>query len=188
MLLCEWTFPKYSKECADTVIPMLESFSDNLPDEKTNRMFFALFGLEVSVPKDYHLDVVEPYPTSISMVFENRKHFRIEAHRYGMADVYMEGADVRNFYHRCLYAKRCRVTDTRTVAPYCGCDTAEIDFKTRGRIGLDMLLGPWWKGCGCAFLKPQENRIYAFEHIASQFLHEREKVKDIFPQKPQNRE
>lgn len=183
MFLCEWTFPKYTKENADIVVPMLDSFADNAPDEKTGRMFFALFGLEVSVPQDYHLDTVEPYPAAVTMIFENRKHYRIEAHRYGMADICMEGAGVLSFYHRCLYAKRYSIAEKRAVVPYSGFETAEIEFRTRGRIGFDMLLGPWWKGFGCAFLKPQENRICAYEHIASRFLHEREKVKDIFPQK-----
>lgn len=183
MYLCEWIFPKYTKENADAVVSMLESYSDNAPDEKTGRQFYALFGLECSVPKEYHFVKPEPFPASVSMIFENRKHYTITARRFGMADVYMQGANVANFYHRCLYARRWAIRSVMTVSPVNGCDTCEIEFRARGKFGFDFLLGPWWHGFASAFYKPSENRVYAFEHLASPFYKEREKLKDIFQPK-----
>lgn len=183
MLLCEWIFDKYSKDMAELVVPMLDSFTDNAPDPATKRQFFALFGLEASLPEGYHFVDLEAVPTSVTMNFENAKHYKISVHRFGLADVYMQGADTANFYHRCLYARRYAIRDIRKLPPVNGCETVEIDYRARGKFGFDFLLGPWWHGFASAFYKKSENRIYAFEHLGSQFSKEREKLKDIFQQK-----
>lgn len=183
MFLCEWTFDKYSKDMAELVVPMLDSFTDNAPDPVTKRQYFALFGLEASLPEGYRFMDLEAVPTSITMNFENAKHYKISVHRFGLADIYMQGADTANFYHRCLYARRYAIRDIRKLPPVNGCETVEIDYRTRGKFGFDFLLGPWWHGFASAFHKKSENRIYAFEHLGSQFSKEREKLKDIFQPK-----
>lgn len=183
MFLCEWIFDKYTKDQADLVIPMLDSFTDNEPDPETKRQFFALFGLEASLPAGYKFVDLEAVPTSVTMNFENAKHYKIGVHRFGLADIYMQGADTANFYHRFLYAKRYSIKDIRKTAPVNGHETAEIDYRARGRFGFDFVLGPWWHGFGSAFYKKSENRIYAFEHLVSHFAKEHELLKDIFQQK-----
>ncbi len=183
MFLCEWIFPKYSKENAERVVPMLESFSENDPDKDTGRTNFSLFGLEVSIPAGYHFLELTPYPAAVTMDFENIKHYKISVHRFGMADVYMQGADTANFYHRCLYARKYAIKDVKTIPPVNGCEAAEILYQARGKFGFDFLLGPWWCGFGSAFLKSSENRVYAFEHLASRFFKERETLKNIFRKK-----
>lgn len=183
MLLCEWIFESYSKELAELVIPMLESYMENPADARTKRQYYALFGLEVSIPEGYKFVNLEAVPTAVTMNFENAKHYKIAAHRFGMAGTYMQGANVANFYHRCLYAKRYAIRDVKTVSPVNGNDTAEIQYRARGKFGFDFLLGPWWHGFASAFLKENENRIYAFEHLCSPFHKEREKLKDIFQPK-----
>ena len=44
--LHEWIFPKWSPETVETVIPMLDSYSFNPPDE-AGRVFYAMFGPNV---------------------------------------------------------------------------------------------------------------------------------------------
>lgn len=183
MFLCEWIFDKYTKDMADLILPMLESFTDNEPDPVTKRQYFALFGLEASLPEGYRFIDLEAVPTAITLNFENAKHYKISVHRFGMADIYMQGSDVSNFYHRCLFARRYAIRDVRKIAPVNGNEAAEIDYRARGKFGFDFLLGPWWHGFGSAFLKKSENRIYAFEHLGSHFSKEREKLKDIFQPK-----
>lgn len=183
MYLCEWIFDKYTKDMADLIVPMLDSYTDNDPDPTTKRQFFALFGLEASLPEGYKFVDMEAVPTSVTLNFENAKHYKISVHRFGLADIYMQGADTANFYHRYLYSKRYVIRDVRKVGAVNGNQTAEIDYRARGKFGFDFLLGPWWHGFGSAFLKKNENRIYAFEHLGSHFSKEREKLKDIFLQK-----
>lgn len=185
MFLFEWVFPKYTKDLADTVAAMLETFTLNEPED--GRQFYALCGLEVSVPADYHFTKFEPYPAAVTMVFENARHYTITTHRFGMVNVYMQGANVTNFYHRCLYARRFAIRSAVTVDPVAGNETAEVQYRARGKFGFDFLLGPWWHGFGSAFHKVSENRVYAFEHLASHLSKPREKLKDIFRQKLQEK-
>ncbi len=180
MFLCEWIFEKYTKDMADLVVPMLDSFTDNEPDPATKRQYFALFGLEASLPEGYRFMELEAFPTAVTLHFENAKHYKISVHRFGMADVYMQGSDLANFYHRCLFARHYTIRDVRKIQPVHGNEAAEIDYRTRGKFGFDFLLGPWWHGFGSAFYKKSENRIYAFEHLGSHFSKERETLKDIF--------
>ncbi len=187
MFLCEWVFPNYTKEAAEAAAAMLDTFHTNECGED-GRQFYSLFGLDVSIPKDYHFATLMPYPAAVSMIFENRKYYKITVHRYGMAATYMRGANVTNFYHRCLYATRCSVRSAVTVDPVAGNNTAEIQFRARGKFGFDFLLGPWWHGFGSAFYKESENRIYAFEHLCSHLVRGREKLKDIFRQKLSEKE
>ncbi len=182
MFLCEWVFPYYTKENAELAAAMLETFHSN-ECSADGRMFYSLFGLDVSIPKEYHFTSLQPYPAAITMTFENHKYYKINVHRYGMIETYMRGAAVTNFYHRCLYAARYAIKSAETVTPAAGHDTAEVRFRTRGKFGFDFLLGPWWHGFGSAFHKKSENRVYAFEHICSHLVKEREKLKDIFRQK-----
>ncbi len=187
MFLCEWVFPKYTKELAENAAAMLETFSCN-ESSADGRQFYSLFGLDVSIPKGYHFTTLTPYPAAVTMVFENRKYYKITAHRYGMVDVYMRGANLTNFYHRCLYATRCAIKSAVTADPVAGHDVAEVQFRMRGKFGFDFLLGPWWHGFGSAFHKKSENRVYAFEHLCSHLVKERETLKDIFRQKLAERE
>ncbi len=181
MLLCEWIFPKYSEAAVAEVVPMLESFNTNPAVD--GWAFYALFGLEVNVPEDYHFVELTPLPAAVTMKFENQKYYILEVHRWGMADVVMQGANVTNFYHRQLYARKYNIRDAKTVDPVNGNDVAEIAYRARGKWGFDFLLGPWWTGFGSAFLRKSENRIYGFEHLASRFVKERLQLRDIFRRK-----
>lgn len=180
MQLNEWIFPGYSRAAADMVIPMLDSYEDNLPDEN-GRVFYALFGLEASIPESFLLKSVEAYPAAVTMNFENKRHHLIQAHRWGMADLCMEGADLTNFYHRYLYGKRFSIKSAERMSSVSGCEVSEIRYRARGKYGFDFLLGPWWRGFGSAFLKKNENRIYAFEHLVSPLAEkEHESLKKVF--------
>ena len=117
------------------------------------------------------------------MTFENKRHFRLIAHRWGMADILMQGATAGNFYHRYLYKKHYAVKEVQTNMDIAGHSGGMIQFRTRGKLGFDFVLGPWWKGSGYAFLVPGENRIYGMEHIAPHFIKGRESVRDVFHKK-----
>ena len=179
--LNEWIFPSYSESAVAEVIPMLESYSDNLPD-RAGRVFYAQFGLELSLPSEWILKEIDPYPAAVTLMFENSHRHKILAHRFGMAQLNMQGADVSSFYHRYLYGKRYAVRSVSSdeVSAYPG---GRVTFKTRGKRGFDFVLGAWWRGEGTAFLLESENRIYAFEHIAQDRVKVREDVRDVFQRK-----
>ena len=59
-MLNEWIFPCYSREAAAEVIGMLQTYSDNTPEN--GRVEYAMFGLEVSIPEAYELISIEAYP------------------------------------------------------------------------------------------------------------------------------
>lgn len=179
--LNEWVFPSYSPEKAQEVVPMLESYSHNLPG-KDGRVDYALFGLELSLGEKWILKEIEPYPGSITLMFENSSRHKIYAHRFGMAELILEGADTSNFYHRFLYNKHYKIRQV-VKSEVSGRDGGRVTFATRGKRGFDFVLGAWWRGEGVAFLQESENRIYAFEHIAQSRIKAREDVRDIFRDK-----
>lgn len=179
MQLNEWIFPEYSRGAVETVLPMLDSYADNLPGDD-GRIFHALFGLEVSIPENFRLTGIDAYPAAITMNFENRRRHTIRAHRWGMADLRMEGANLTNFYHRFLYANRFAVKSAETIPAVSGCEAAEVCYRARGKYGFDFLLGPWWRGFGASFLRKSENRIYAFEHLTPPLTKEHETLKKVF--------
>lgn len=182
MLLNEWIFPKYTPENAETVVPMLETYSNNLPDAD-GRVYYALFGLELTILKDFVLNKIEPFPAAVSLSFENPRHHTFIAHRWGMADIFMQGSDTANFLHRYLYAKRFAIKGAKAGEALFGRETGEVEYRARGKFGFDFLLGPWWRGYAAAFLDRQENRIYGFEHLASRNVPERETLKAVFAPK-----
>lgn len=181
-LLNEWIFPSYTPEAAAEVVPMLQSYSDNNPDDH-GRVEYAMFGLEASIPSGYHLEKIEAYPASVSMTFENSRHFKLMVHRWGMADLIMQGASVGNFYHRYLYGQRYAVKEVHYDCDIDGHAGGTVVFRARGKLGFDFVLGPWWRGEGTGFLKTHENRIYGVEHIAPIFTKNRESVRDVFRKK-----
>ena len=164
------------------MVPMLQSYSDNNPDSD-DRVEYAMFGLEVSIPKSYHLVKIEAYPAAVSLNFENSRHFKLMVHRWGMADLVMQGANVGNFYHRYLYGRRYAVKEVHYDSEIAGHEGGTVNFRTRGKLGFDFVLGPWWRGEGACFLKAHENRIYGVEHIAPLFIKNRESVRDVFRKK-----
>lgn len=176
-LLVEWTFPDYSSQKAETVRPMLESFKANIPQD--GKLFFGAFGLEINLPDDFKFESISAIPAAITMEFENKKHHRLIAHRWGMPELLFEGSDVKVFYHRFLY-NRCRyvIKDIKTVEFFSN-EGAEVDFRTRGRFGFDFLLGPWWRGKGTIYHDKSEMRVYAVEHIAPNRIKDRLTVKDV---------
>ncbi len=180
-ILNEWIFPRFTEENVKEVIPMLESYTKN-PADSAGRRLYAMFGLEVSVPQEFEFLKVEPYPASIAMYFENRHHHRLEAHRWGMTDMLLQGADTLNYYHRFLYSKKYQIRETSRNEKMAQ-DNGIIHFRTRGKFGMDFLLGPWWTGEGAAFLNRDENRIYGLEHIAPKRYRERETLETVFARK-----
>lgn len=179
-ILNEWIFPAYSPNTTSEVMSMLESYTDNAPEN--DRVFYAMFGLELSLPEQFSLKKIEPFPAAVTLTFEREKYQTLIAHRWGMADVVMQKAAVSNFYHRFLFSRKTGIksVEGRTIGGYNG---AFISFRKRGKLGFDYVLGPWWHGEGSAFLVEQENRIYAFEHIAPRTWKTRENVKDVFRSK-----
>lgn len=177
-LLVEWTFPEYSKKKADLVLPMLESFHTNEPED--GKKFYAAFGLELKIPEGFKLDTITALPACITMNFENKKHHKITARRWGMPDILFEGSDVKDFYHRFLYSHCRYVIKNVHNAEFFGKQGAEIDFQTRGKFGFDFLLGPWWRGKATVYHDTNEMRVYAMEHFAPRWTKERLTVNDVF--------
>ena len=177
-LLVEWVFPDYSEEKSQTVLPMLKSFKQNDPVD--GKIFYGGFGLEVNLPENFKLETVSALPAAITMEFENKKHHRITAHRWGMPQLLFEGSDVKDFYHRFLY-NQCRyVIKNIHSSEFFGKEGTEVDFRVRGRFGLDMLLGPWWRGKATAYHDKNEMRVYAIEHAAPNRIKDRLTANDVF--------
>lgn len=177
-LLVEWIFPDYSKEKAKTVLPMLKSFKQNKPID--GKIFYGGFGLEVNLPEGFKLETVSAMPAAITMEFENRKHHRITAHRWGMPELLFQGSDVKDYYHRFLYNQRRYVIKEIHSAEFFGEEGVEADFRVRGRFGFDMLLGPWWRGKATAFHDKNEKRVYALEHAAPNRVKDRVTAREVF--------
>lgn len=177
-LLVEWVFPDYSEEKAEIVLPLLKSFKANEP--KDGKIFYGGFGLEVHLPEGFKLETVSALPAAVTMEFENKKHHRITAHRWGMPEILFEGSNVKDFYHRFLYNQSRYVIKEIHSAEFFGKEGAEADYRVRGRFGFDMLLGPWWRGKATVFYNKNEKRVYAVEHAAPNRIKDRVKATDVF--------
>ena len=176
--LHEWIFSAYTPERETEARLLLKSVNANAPDEK-GYSFYALFGLETWLPAGFELTEIRPYPTDVTLEFENRKHHRIVLSRIGMAAFQLQNDTLSRFYQERLVRKKYVVKKLgeRTAGML---KLASHEFRVRGRFGFDALLGPWWKGVGEALLLPESNRICCFEHIAPARIAEREKFENIF--------
>ena len=160
----EWSFSCLDGRMLNLARSLMKSFRANEPDERGFK-FYAMFGLELKLPKEYLLSDVNPYPAAVTLSFETLTHKRIIAHRWGMANCLLENCSVLDFYHRFLFDSRYSIRAKREFE-ILGESGGEVEFRTRGRWGFDFLLGAWWRGRGEVVLSPDENRIYAIEFIA----------------------
>jgi len=176
-VLIEWIFPEYSKKNFAKVKELLLSFKENYPED--GKKFFAGWGLELFLPDGFELKKISSLPAAVSMEFENKKHHRIIAHRWGMPELLLQNDDLTSFYHRFLYSQ-CRFVIKNTAEDsFMNMNASVINFKTRGKWGMDFLLGPWWSGYATAVLDQNEKRIYALEHIAPARFKQRETVQSV---------
>lgn len=159
--MIEWVFPAFDPELLHAVIaPMLKGTRPNSGEVRA----WAAFGLELRLPAEYAVAEVHALPANVTLVFLNRKHHRIVAHRLGLPAENLNGEDLPTFYTRCLAAQHARVSSARP-ADWRGRPGVEAEFRMRGRRGFDLLLGPWWRGNGMLYHDPDEKRLYAFEQV-----------------------
>lgn len=178
-LLAEWIFPDFEPDKLETIQAMIGTFRPNLPNDRGFKTYGAM-GLELQIPSEYHLTALQALPAAITMSFENKKHNSIHAHRWGMAGLLLRNDSILNFYHRILYQRKHVIKDACKQS-FFGYEGAEITFRTRGKIGFDFLLGSWWRGLGTSFFVPEENRIYAVEHVAPHLRKLRYTANDLIP-------
>lgn len=161
-ILLQWLFPSYQQALIDSVVhPVLSSFVAN--DGELLR--WAIFGLDLQLPRRFTLTQVSAYPANVSLTFE-AKRGRVIARRWGLSPLLLAERSLRQFY-RSSFAGNCRAdTGAQIESPgTAGNPAVTVQFRQRGEHALEKMTGRWWAGRAIAWHDPKEMRIYAIEQV-----------------------
>ncbi|MBN1256295.1 MAG: hypothetical protein JXA52_01170 [Planctomycetes bacterium] len=160
--LLRWIFPRYDPEKLQTLwVPLWESYQPNNGDFK----HWAVFGLDVMIPKTFQLETIAALPANVMLIFEGGKRMRLSFHRWGIPDLLLGGRTLAEFYEDFLVGGGAKIEEVQRQK-FRGMEGVVIDYNERAEYAMDKLYGRW-QGQGTIWYNREELRIYAFEQVGS---------------------
>lgn len=140
---------------------VLESFR---PNDGPDR-HWAAFGLEFTIPAEFHLTAVRALPAMQVMGFENERGDSITIHRYGMTSVLLAEDDMATFFAR-VKGSRFQLRRRGTFAATSRQEGIVLCYQTRGKEGLSRMVGRRREGRVWLWRHDDRQRLYVIDHCA----------------------
>ena len=165
-LLLEWVFPLAKPELSRSVhTPLLESLTH--PD--SDPRLWSLFGTSVLLPANFAPEDIQPYPGNVAITYKTPKRHFFTVRRWAMPDELLGPQDLSSF-GRVLMAKLlCKVVSAEPTT-FQGHEAARIEYKQKGKVGFETIVGQWWPGEAIIFRNREEQRLVCIQQAGPKRL------------------
>ena len=160
-VLLQWVFPQWDPgRWRETLQPMLAATVPHSGDFQD----WAIFGLHITLPRDWRLTGLNPLPANVSASWENAKHRQVTMRRWGMARAVLEEFTPELLMRKTLMEQNSGI-QTLVSQPVGKFPGVHAEFTRRGQFGFEKVVGRWWPGTADMWINAAENRIYCVEQL-----------------------
>lgn len=156
--LLHWTIPSSARaEVADAWPDLLASFAT----ESGELREWALFGVEVRLPRRFTPREVTATPGSVAIEFTSPDGLILTARRFGLAEVMLAERPLAEWQRRSLLAERAKRGASSTAPD----GSLVTEFTIRGERPYDRVVWRRWAGTARWWHQASRNRILALEQV-----------------------
>jgi len=137
ILTAVFSLPARQKLTDAGVLKLLRSFGDNAGEERV----WAAFGLDVTLPKAWSLERVEPLPAAQSFHFVRKRRETLSVRRYGMLDLLLATESEAQFFAR-LKGRRFLIRTEQVCHDFLGGVETLLSYSATGTRLLDLFRKP----------------------------------------------
>jgi len=161
-ILLQLTLPPHPNSDPRKIVrELLASYRPNDGDRRR----WAMFGIDITLPKEYAPSDISPLPAAQVVRFENRQGHSVALHRYGMLSRLLANETFETFFVRVTGRRRrlFRRSEFCQQGKYPGLGLA---YSTRGKGGVTALLSRRWEGSVWIWRCDDIQRLYCLDHHA----------------------
>ncbi|MBP5233195.1 MAG: hypothetical protein J6333_07280 [Planctomycetes bacterium] len=165
-VLVQWVFPQWAPELyRRDLAPILKG---TRPHQGAFQDW-SLFGLLITLPRDWTLRRLDPLPGNVSATWENAKHVQITMRRWAMAKAMLEEYTLELLARKVMLEQNASIKEIHptTIGGFPG---VHVDYLRRGEFGFEKIVGRWWTGTADMWVNLKENRVYCLEQIGHRRL------------------